>query len=517
MSLRVRLVLLILALFTLTVLALSAVQLETLINSKSADTFERADFAGIQVSRFLSDHIRQHLPDYPPPEDVEQAKALWTDIVSTDPDIEPFLISSMALSGALLEINIIGDNGLVLESSNPQSIGLPPQHYESLAEWSELPWYQRIYDLWKHRPNWEIQPPPIGIAGRDEPVFTIQVLTSSVLVRDTLNPYLERVAFVSAGSLVAALLITVFSTHRILRPLQRIEATIDRISQGRFQAGEDKSPLVKEFQAVESKLALLGQQFRNARESSGILPPPPSNIGEAVERMASQLDVATRLAAISRLSGGVAHEIKNPLNAILLRLDFLKARMGDADPDLGQELDVLSREVLRLDRVVKTFLDFSRPVEVRFEDLDLAALVREVTDLIKPQANLAKIRVSCEWPEHPTPMSGDPDLLRQAALNLITNAVEAMSANGGGELHVSVSEEGGEWILEITDNGPGIPQEVRQKVFQLYFTTKSKGSGIGLAMTYRAVQLHNGVISFSSEAGRGTTFRLAFPAAVRHA
>ena len=514
MSLRVRLVLLILALFTVTVVALSAVQLETLINSKSADTFERADFAGIQVSRFLSDHIGQHLPDYPPPEDVEQAKALWTEIVSTDPDIEPFLIRSMAFSNALLEINIAGDNGLVLVSSNPQSIGLPLLHYESLADWSKLPWYRRIYDLWKQSPNWEVAPPPIGIAGRDEPVFTIQVLTSSVLVRDTLNPYLERVAFVSGGSLVAAMLITVFSTHRILRPLQRIESTIDRISQGRFQAGEDKSPLVKEFQAVESKLALLGQQFRDARESSGIFH-PPSNIGEAVERMASQLDVATRLAAISRLSGGVAHEIKNPLNAILLRLDFLKARMGDSDPELGQELDVLSKEVLRLDRVVKTFLDFSRPVEVRFEDLDLTALVREVTELIKPQATLAHIQVFCNLPDRPTPMSGDPDLLRQALLNLITNAVEAMSTTGG-ELHVTVREEGGEWILEIADTGPGIPEEVRQKVFQLYFTTKSKGSGIGLAMTYRAVQLHNGVISFSSEAGRGTTFRLAFPATVRH-
>jgi signal transduction histidine kinase len=165
--------------------------------------------------------------------------------------------------------------------------------------------------------------------------------------------------------------------------------------------------------------------------------------------------------------------------------------------------------------VVKTFLDFSRPIEVRFEDVDLAALVREVADFIRPQAALSGIQVSCTTPPESARMSGDPDLLKQAALNLITNAVEAMAE--GGELHVSVQIAGSDLILEIADTGPGIPDKVREKVFQLYFTTKSTGSGIGLAMTYRAVQLHNGSVSFSSEAARGTTFRLAFPATVRHA
>jgi signal transduction histidine kinase len=513
MSLRVRLLLLILALVTLSILALSAVHLETLINSLSADAVARAEYAGNQVSSFVQEHIRRHLLEYPPQDNLEQTKNVWSDIVVTDPDITLFLEGTMAQSRAILAINVGSDNGLVLVSSTPENTGRPLRHQTLASEWSKLPWHQRLYDLLQRRPNLESNAAPLGIAGLEEPVFTFQVLTSTVLMRQQVIPYLERVAQVTGVALLLTVVITMAFTHRMLRPVQRIEATIDRISQGQYQGGAGEGPLAKEFQAVESKLLLLGQQFRDARESSGII--RPANIGEAVERIASELDVATRLAAISRLSSGVAHEIKNPLNAILLRLEFLRARLGEGDPDLGQELDILSREVLRLDRVVKTFLDFSRPVEVRFQKLDLGAVAREVAELVRPQAALASIEVECCVPAEPAWMSGDPDLLKQALLNLVTNAVEAMTPTGG-RLRVSLAGQERDLVLEVADTGPGIPADLRAKVFQLYFTTKSQGSGIGLAMTYRAVQLHNGIISFSSEAGQGTTFRMAFPAAVQH-
>ena len=102
------------------------------------------------------------------------------------------------------------------------------------------------------------------------------------------------------------------------------------------------------------------------------------NVETLLERMASQLDVASRLTAISRITGGVAHEIKNPLNAIALHLDLMRERLGGPEEELASEIDILSNEVRRLDRVVKTFLDFSRPVDVRLEEVDLAALSREV-------------------------------------------------------------------------------------------------------------------------------------------
>ncbi|MEP6962161.1 MAG: ATP-binding protein, partial [Acidobacteriota bacterium] len=374
-----------------------------------------------------------------------------------------------------------------------------------------LPWYRRAYDLVTRRPDWEVSAPPIGPAGSADTVIQIQVVTSSVLLRRALWPSLEYLGLVSAGAILISLIFTVIATTSALRPLGRIERTIDRITQGTFQTGESAGPLAKEFQAVENKLDVLGQQIRGTNENVSEL--RRKNLDVLFERVASQLDVANRLSAISRLSSGVAHEIKNPLNAILLRLDLLKIRLGDSDPEVADELNILSKEVLRLDRVVKTFLDFSRPVDVHFENVDLAALTREVAHLIKPQADFAKIELISEIPEGPEIMRGDPDLIKQAVLNLVTNALEAMAPNTG-QLRITVARSEDGISLEVSDSGPGIPIELRKKVFQLYFTSKAKGNGIGLAMTYRAVQLHNGTITFSSESGQGTTFRMEFPASV---
>jgi len=135
-----------------------------------------------------------------------------------------------------------------------------------------------------------------------------------------------------------------------------------------------------------------------------------------------------------------------------------------------------------------------------------------------PQARASGVEMHFEALAEPAIMRGDADLLKQAILNLVTNALEAMKSGGkGGVLSLKVERTGDTVAVEIADNGPGIPPEVRDKVFQLYFTTKERGSGIGLAMTYRAVQLHNGTVDFTSELGRGTTFRLQFPAPVNHA
>jgi signal transduction histidine kinase len=256
----------------------------------------------------------------------------------------------------------------------------------------------------------------------------------------------------------------------------------------------------------------LGERFRGAREQAVEL---QHNLDGLLDRMATELDVATRLAAISRITGGVAHEIKNPLNAISLRLDLLRARLGEPEEELMAEIDILSNEVRRLDRVVKTFLDFSRPVDVKLTEVDLVAIAREVAELTTPQAGLAHIRVWFEDSAESAPIRGDADMLKQAILNLVLNAIEAMK--NGGNLWLRVSRDGNAVILNVSDDGPGIPAEAQDKVFQLYFTTKIRGSGIGLAMTYRAVQLHNGTINFSTELGRGTAFQMTFPALVRYA
>jgi PAS domain S-box-containing protein len=217
-----------------------------------------------------------------------------------------------------------------------------------------------------------------------------------------------------------------------------------------------------------------------------------------------QLDVSSRLAAISRLTGGVAHEIKNPLNAMALHLEVLRSRLDSEQP----EVDVIAREIKRLDNVVKTFLNFNRPIELQARPLDLNQVVQQVLALVSVDAEAKNIQIETELTDKLW-LNGDPDLLQQAILNVVNNGLEAMAE--GGKLLIRTEWIADECQIRVTDAGSGISPEIQEKIFNLYFTTKQQGSGIGLATTFRVVQLHSGTIDFVSEPGRGTTFRLRFP------
>jgi signal transduction histidine kinase len=233
---------------------------------------------------------------------------------------------------------------------------------------------------------------------------------------------------------------------------------------------------------------------------------------EATRKLGRELQTADRLAAISRISGGVAHEVKNPLNAILLHVEVARAKLARGDNDVADQMEIISREILRLDRVVKTFLDFTRPVELSFSTVPLHDFFGELLDLARPQAEASGIRVFLDEQVEGVEVRIDRDLMKQALLNIVVNALEAMPAGGElrfeGRLHDDAAE------IRISDTGSGIAPALRDKIFSLYFTTKQSGSGIGLAMTFRIIQLHDGTIDFTSEPGKGTSFLVRLPAAV---
>jgi signal transduction histidine kinase len=230
---------------------------------------------------------------------------------------------------------------------------------------------------------------------------------------------------------------------------------------------------------------------------------------EAQRQIGRQLQTADRLSAISRITGGVAHEVKNPLNAMLMHVELARMKLSRGDTDVAPQMEIIAREILRLDRVVKTFLDFTRPVELNLSEVALDAFVNEIVDLASPQAAAAGIRVAVKQDIEGTSIRVDVDLMKQAILNVVVNAIEAMP--NGGELRIECSMHSDEAEIRISDTGTGIPPELREKIFRLYYTTKPEGSGIGLAMTFRIVQLHDGAIDFASEPGGGTTFVLRLP------
>jgi len=223
-----------------------------------------------------------------------------------------------------------------------------------------------------------------------------------------------------------------------------------------------------------------------------------------------QIDTTTKLAAIGRLMSGVAHEVKNPLNAMVLQLEVLKARLGEDGDKVQPQVEILAEEIRRLDRVVKTFLDFTRPVEIHPVDAEIAPLVREVFALAEPQARKNNVFLIFAGNGVTAPLHVDRDLIKQALLNLVLNGCQAMPQ--GGTLTITPHALPNAVELEIRDSGVGIPPDAQKRIFSLFYTTKPGGTGVGLAMAFRVVQLHNGTIDFTSEVNRGTTFRVTLPA-----
>jgi len=233
---------------------------------------------------------------------------------------------------------------------------------------------------------------------------------------------------------------------------------------------------------------------------------------DSLESINTQLQVSERLAALGRITAGVAHEVKNPLNSMRLWLENLKESLpAEADGASRQAVQVLDKEIDRLDAVVKRFLDFTRPMDIRLEATQLAELLREVLEVAQPQLQKSNIQLAQLLPIDVPEVYVDRALLKQAVLNLVLNAAEAMPS--GGQLRLVLSRRGEAAEITVGDTGKGIPLENRQKIFQLFFTTRPGGSGIGLASTFRIVQLLNGSIDFTSEVGRGTTFRIELPLA----
>jgi len=257
------------------------------------------------------------------------------------------------------------------------------------------------------------------------------------------------------------------------------------------------------------------------------------NIGY-LSQVQSTLNYSRKLAALGRLMAGVAHEVKNPLNAMTIHLELLKQKLarqpvaaaaGSGDPgsripdagyppppDVTKHVDIISKEIRRLDEVLNGFLKFARPDELKLQPVRLSSLISDIQTSVAPEASRRHIMVKIECPESLPEINADPGMLSQALLNLALNACQAMP--DGGTLKLSCRTAPRRRVeIDIEDTGIGIPPEHLGRIFDLYFTTKEKGSGIGLSMVYRIVQLHDGEVEVQSTPGRGTRFRLIFPQA----
>ncbi|HEY7287051.1 MAG TPA: ATP-binding protein [Vicinamibacterales bacterium] len=256
---------------------------------------------------------------------------------------------------------------------------------------------------------------------------------------------------------------------------------------------------------------------------------------EYLSQVQSTIRYSRKLAALGRLSAGVAHEVKNPLNAMMIHLELLRqqfatrrgttrlvaagagavTQMATASPidqtEALEHVDVIANEIRRLDEVVQGFLKFTRPEDLKLQPVSLRALFDEVVPIVKPEADRAGVQLSVDCDAVPD-VNGDLAMLRQAFLNLALNACQAMPNGGSLRVHAEAAR-GRRVAVSVTDTGVGIKPEHLQRIFDLYFTTKERGSGIGLSMVFRTVQMHDGEIEVQSTPGAGTTFRILLPQA----
>lgn len=231
---------------------------------------------------------------------------------------------------------------------------------------------------------------------------------------------------------------------------------------------------------------------------------------ESVRRIGDEIEMSRRLSASGRLTRGVAHEVKNPINAIVLHLQLLRNKLAQTDPDTQRHMNIIDSEIRRLDRVVQTLVDFTRPRDLHLEEVDLRRVLDDVAQLASPDAAQHGVTIERQRATERLPVKIDVDLMKQALLNVVINGVQAMPQ--GGTLTISARRDENAIVAEVHDEGGGIPADVHDKIFELYFTTKKEGSGIGLAQTYQILQWHYGSVDFESVDGVGTTFRFHVPA-----
>ena len=261
-----------------------------------------------------------------------------------------------------------------------------------------------------------------------------------------------------------------------------------------------------------------------------------------LSRMQSTLAYSRKLVALGRLTAGIAHEVKNPLNAMMIHLELLRtkirgtltaslqpAQVAAAGGTLGlgparaaalpapvqgalEHVEIIESEIRRLDEVVQGFLKFTRPEDLRLQPVRVAGLFDEILPIIETEASKHNVKVTTEVSVSTPSVNGDSSMLRQAFLNLAINACQAMPQGGSLRL-VSGPASRQRVEVRIEDTGVGIKPEHLSRIFDLYFTTKERGTGIGLSMVYRIIQMHDGEIEVQSTPGRGTTFRVLLPRA----
>jgi signal transduction histidine kinase len=413
-----------------------------------------------------------------------------------DAGIRSILESTAAYSRNVTYAAVVDNEGRAIAHSFPGAEGQKIEPGESLATVLESDMLAQIRAIYADRALEVVLPLELG----DSPFGAIRVGLSPILIRDDLAQAVQPMLFTTAVVSCVAILLGMLLAGLILRPIHVINSGLVKLQRGE-KVGDIDLPPDEELEGV-------GESFRAISEK-----------------------LAAR--SLGRLMAGVTHEVRNPLNAMTIHLELvrehllrlqrssrapvgavlgLEGRVEEPPHDVSgarEHLDVIASEIKRLDEVITGFVRFIRPEELQLQPVSVHSMVTEVIALVDPDARRSGIVCKAEV-SNVGELQADPALLRQALLNLALNGIQAMP-NGGKLTMGAKTTKDRRVSLTIEDTGVGISADKLDRIFDLYYTTKPEGSGIGLSIVYRIVQLHGGEIEVQSIEGRGTTFRLLLP------
>jgi signal transduction histidine kinase len=461
--------------------SLSALQLFSLTGALLAETRARGELIAQTIF-----HLAQNV--------VVTSEATAYQDLRWDTGVRAVLEASL-YSGDVAYAAIVNSDNVVIAHSDARHIGdvlRPAADLKALADAGGITQLRAIYQT--ERMLELRQPMLLG----ETPFGELRVGMTPLIIRSNLYNALWPAALAAAIAVGVAVLVAVVLAQVVVRPIHVIRSSLSRLGKGDLAAkidleGEEFKDLGDVFASVTNQLqAATTDRFKRKE----------------------LLDLSKRVTALGRLTAGVAHEVKNPLNAMTIHLELLKQKLATNAPSdaCASNVEVIGREIRRLDEVVQGFLKFARPEELSLRPVSPAALLDEVLKTLAVEANVTGVVLDRAIGHDVPDIEADDGILRQALLNLARNALQAMP--GGGRLQLScTTARDGRVEIRVSDTGVGIAPEDLPRIFDLYFTTKESGTGIGLSLVYRTVQMHSGDIDVESTPGKGTAFIIKLPRA----
>jgi len=424
------------------------------------------------------------------PEAVDPAAA-----VRDDRALAALFESALAGDPTLFDLGVFDPGGRALAHSQPERIGKIQSPRPALAELGRGGVFDQSLRLLAPARTYDAV---VALSAGGHAFGEVRVGVSTALLREQLLVSLRAGLMVMGVALLMAVIVALGLAQLLSRRVRTVVTALQRLREGEFgyrlavEGGD-------ELALLASSLNELGERLQASRARAAA--------GELDE---GELLMATdRMAAWAKVASGLAHEMADPLNAAALHLGHLKRKWSDDRPETARHLAVLEEELKRLEQVVKGFRRFALLGEMRAEWFDLRSMLGEIVERGRETMAHRRLEVVLDVDELPERFWGDRTLLRQALSNLVANAQQAMP--GGGHITLAARRADGMVEISVTDEGMGIPEEVQPRVFDLYFTTKDDGSGIGLAVVQQIVRLHGGRVRLRSAPGEGTQVTLELP------